>query len=189
MKTAKTQTVIPLMVVLSLSAIAQQTAKVSAPVGAEIFVPVVANNPLSVSVETGRLDPEPNCKKDVDGCFPKIWASTREFPLGSQIWIKITVVNHSADLIANEYFYDGIPAVSVDVVEAATGLKPALTRAGCRERAGTRPDECPPLLDPRELSGSGGFLDIPPGKSATWTEEVTHKGSIPSQCRLKDSTS
>ena len=98
MKAIKFCTMISLLLVSYLAAIAQDASTVGS---------ASSSSPLSISLETGRYDPEPGCKKEVDGCFPKLWTPERQFKVGSQVWVKITVVNHS-DQVADHSFSCGV---------------------------------------------------------------------------------
>ncbi len=128
---------------------------------------------LSISIETGRYDPAPGCKKDVDGCFPKVWTSTSTFSLGTRVWIRATLVNRSG-LTAYAEVYPELPPVQVDLVEERTGNRPSLTRAGCR----LRPNTCAPAQDDPAhgeliLGGPHGAWIMPPGTSSATMVEIT----------------
>jgi hypothetical protein len=132
-----------------------------------------ATNPLSISFETGRYEPEPGCKKEIDGCPEKVWTSTREFKLGSRIWVKVTVVNHSAQA-AVLYETIGNDSFQVEVRESTTGAVPGLTQFGCAHS--------PSCREERNLRGkiSGPFRYwvIPSGQSGFRICEVTREFEI-----------
>jgi hypothetical protein len=84
-----------------------------------------SKQPITISFETGRFEPAPDCKKDGDGCFPKVFVPAREFKAGSIIWVKATAVNHSKSTACF-----GQNNFQVDVMENATGAKPKLVQHG-----------------------------------------------------------
>jgi hypothetical protein len=84
-----------------------------------------SKQPLTMTFETGRFEPAPDCKKNSDGCFPNVFVPAREFKAGSVIWVRAISVNHSkftACFGQNNFL--------VDVTENATGAKPKLVQHG-----------------------------------------------------------
>jgi hypothetical protein len=81
--------------------------------------------PLTISFETGRYEPDPGCKRDLDDCLPKVFVPAREFKAGSKVWVKVTAVNHSRLTACS-----GENNFLIDVTESATGAKPGLVQHG-----------------------------------------------------------
>jgi hypothetical protein len=133
----------------------------------------ISSVPFTVSIETGRLDPEPGCKKDSDGCLPKVWVSTGEYQSGSRVWLKITLVNRT-DMTAIRQLHAGELLFWANVIEKKTGSNPSLTHDGCR----LRPSLCnlpdyDPTKEQSKYSGSGWRWMIPPGVADSRIMEVT----------------
>lgn len=130
---------------------------------------------ISISIETGRYDPAPGCKKDVDGCFPKVWTPTNTFTLGTRVWIRATLVNHS-NLTAYADEYPELPSIPIDLVENRTGSSPRLTSEGCRLRQNAcTPAPGSPTQGPLILSGLSDRWILPPGAPHVAIEEVTRQ--------------
>lgn len=156
---------ISLLLVSYLAAIAQDASTVGS---------ASSSSPLSISLETGRYDPEPGCKKEVDGCFPKLWTPERQFKVGSQVWVKITVVNHS-DQVAVVHFPAEFSPFSIDVVESAVGRAPKRTKWGCWMKQSS----CPPATEALPpVAVHGTFWEIPHGKSNYSILEITREYEI-----------
>lgn len=153
-----------LLVFCPLFVIGQETASTS------VGIPSV---PFTVLIETGRLDPEPGCKKDFDGCLPKVWVSTGEFKSGSRVWLKITLLNRT-DMTAIRQISSGEMLFWANVIEKTSGMNPPFTREGCR----LRPSLCNlPKYDPTKevskFSGPGQRWMILPGVADSRIMEVT----------------
>ena len=161
MKMIRIQTIFAFLISCSLSVSAQQMDRLTIPPTSETRVPVVAVNPLTVSIESGRFDPNPNCKKDVQTCFYDGWTATNQFQSGTPVWLKVTVLNHS-DLTASDITELGSDYFIPDVHENTTGMRPKLTSWGCR----VMPSDCPTHRSGSyALNPPGGYWEIPPGKS------------------------
>jgi hypothetical protein len=128
------------------------------------------SSPLSISFETGRYDPAPDCKKEIGGCISKIWTSANTFKLGSKVWIRATVVNHS-DLPATMGILPLPPHLLSIEVREPLGEEPGLTHWGCLIRPSCREQMGP--QDPIQFSGPTSLWVIPPGKSDIVIQEIT----------------
>jgi hypothetical protein len=81
-----------------------------------------SKQPLSISFEAGRFEPDPSCRKGVQFC-PKVFVPAREFKAGSAIWVKATAVNYSkltACFGQNNFL--------IHVFDSATGAEPKLVQ-------------------------------------------------------------
>jgi hypothetical protein len=129
----------------------------------------------SMSIETGRYEPEPNCKKDIDGCFPKVWTASRTFKPGSRVWLRVTLVNRSGQALIEET-HPEFPPVRLTVIEKSTGSAARLTRKGCQLRPGICvPDKGAPGFEDLVMSGLGSVWVVAAGKSEGTIVEITRE--------------
>jgi hypothetical protein len=126
MKNVKTRSAIGLISIFLLTA--------ALPLSSQVRFPWL--KPLAVSVDMGRYDPEPNCRKEVDGCFPKDWVATTEFQAGTPVWMKVTITNRSKMAAVST---TGPKNIWIRSLVDATGTPSALTKEGCW----TRDPACP----------------------------------------------
>jgi hypothetical protein len=139
-----------------------------------VGVPVSSMH-VSMSVETGHYDPDPSCKKEIDGCFPKVWHPSPTFEPGSRIWLKVTLFNRSKLALVSEMRPE-YPPVRLTVRNKSTGSSAKLTRKGCQLRPGICvPQEGDTGMADIILSGLSSTWIIPPGKSESTIVEISEE--------------
>jgi hypothetical protein len=158
---------LPLLVTFGL---AQEAVQSPVPVS-----PVILG--VLMSVETGHYDPEPSCRKEIDGCFAKVWTAAKEFKAGERVWLRVSITNRS-DYALIEETRPEFPVVHIVVTDNATRSTAALTRKGCQLRPDCVPRKGDPGTGDITLSGLGGAWIIPPGKSESTIVEITHEFSL-----------